>query len=343
MNRRSATTSDGWISHTRACRLAGEGVSLNGMSDESGDTIGGTIRTMRNSATLALLLALQASGCAFVENAATVVFGDDNLPSVEQNALMTVDEVNEALNNTSVEGGIALNVSRDATWADLRNTLCNAATYADIDGPKLVFDRSSGQPNIPRLDLIVEVDNPSGDIPCTLGGIHISVIVEFLPFTADQATSVRDQLNNDVSALEESILQMRFRFDALGLMVGDADDETVRNSRNELLEHFHVELTDPSIAQNDATPFDDQRYNLVPFFLLNTIGPGSPQRFDLHEDHPVTRSLKDAVLSPNNQVLTLSLDTRLAADQLERLPIDQSGLAVDFQFEVVISVLDSLI
>ncbi len=288
------------------------------------------------------VVALSFGGCAFVESATELTFSEDSLPAVEEHALMTVSEINEQLESSSSSAGVSLTVSESSTWADLRDTLCNAAAYGGLDGPKLVFDRTPSVPNLTNLELVVEVDHPGGDAPCTLGGIHISVMVDFIPFTTDQAQNVRDSLNTDVEELEDAILQMRFRFDALGLMVGDRSDESIVNDRNELLDHFLVELSDETIEEDEATPFPDAALDLVPFFLLRTIQPNNPQRFELPKAHPVTASLIDAIVNPGSKALKLHLDTRIDPTQLERIPVDNSGIAIDFQFEVVISVLNSI-
>ena len=102
-------------------------------------------------------------------------------------------------------------------------------------------------------------------------------------------------------------------------------------------------LASPTVSDNPDTPFDESIFELVPFFLLDTISPETPQRFELDPDSPITDEVKDRIANPPLHATNISLQVQahltLALDVLGGTALNGSGVRIDLQPEIVINAL----
>ena len=297
---------------------------------------------------LILLMALLTSGCAFIESAAEITVGEPDIAAVEIESTVSLDQVNQALlGNLSEEQKIAaeslgLAFDSGATLLDLRSRLCELWKFGFYARPRLDIELTpEDDPNLKgvkvRLEVPIAADAPVA--ACLETGFTVRAIVEFVPWTAEQAAQVKEQLNTDLADLGDAIVQVRFAFSRLDFMRGE---EAIPS---DLLEDFAIILI-ADVEDDPTTPYDDSRLSIVPFFLLDTISEETPQRFELDPDSLVTQSIKQTILEPPsaNDELAMGVEAFVAfrESELNSTPIDKSGFVFKMQPEITINVLKVL-
>jgi hypothetical protein len=284
------------------------------------------------------------AGCVFVVGAAVIPFGAEaGIPGVQEDATLSVANLNAALQaafNVDPLLFEQFEMATTATYADLRSVMC-AVVEADLmDEPRLDVNLTPTEiaPNIKsvflRLEVVVE-----GGVECLKGGLRSELRVGFIPFTAEQAESLKKKLNQDLSDLADAIVQIRFLIKEVHFQRNTGSGPVVAN---EVLADFYIAIVEPSIPNDPATPFVDGWLEIVPFFLLNTISPTTPQRFELDPDSPVTQAIKGVLLTPPTDgsppmVLIVEASAELLPDQLALTPVTDSGIKLDAQPEIVIN------
>ena len=145
---------------------------------------------------LILLMALLTSGCAFIESAAEITVGEPDIAAVEIESTVSLDQVNQALlGNLSEEQKIAaeslgLAFDSGATLLDLRSRLCELWKFGFYARPRLDIELTpKDDPNLKgvkvRLEVPIAADAPVA--ACLETGFTARAIVEFVPWTAEQA------------------------------------------------------------------------------------------------------------------------------------------------------------
>ena len=164
--------------------------------------------------------------------------------------------------------------------------------------------------------------------------------MDFAPWTVEQASQIREQLNTDLEKLEDAIVQIRFEFKRAEF-IRDENGQSVRS--NEALENFSLLLGDPTIVDDPETTRDESRFELVPFFLLDSITPETPQRFELDPDSEVTATVRAQIINPpsNPESMTLRVEAviELKNSSIESTKLEGSGVGLHLQPEIVINAL----
>ena len=300
-------------------------------------------------------------GCALVEAAAELPFGAEaGIPGVSQTVTMDIDRVNAVLRQVSgldEQSFQTLALPSEATFADLRDLLCEMVVNGFIDEPRLELEElnETGTPEPPRDStdeeptdppegsnvrgsrLLLALETPDGG-SCNEGTVKVELSVDFVPFTAEQAASLKEKLNQDITQLADAIVQVRF---LIRNIFFQRDVGTGPAPAPEMLSSFYIAIADPSIPDDPDTPFEDGWLELVPFFLLSTISEETPQRFELDPDSPVTQGIKDVILDPppagDPAVLQVEAGLTIDSAQLEATPLRNSGIVLDVQPEIVIN------
>ena len=295
-----------------------------------------------------MFLVLISSGCAFIESAAEITVGDPDIAAIEIESTVSLDQVNQALlGNLSEEQkiaaeGLGLAFDSGATLLDLRSRLCELWKFGFYARPRLDVEiAKEDDPNLKNVKVRLEVPI-ADDAPvsaCLETGFTARAIVEFVPWTVEQAAQVKDQLNTDLADLADAIVQVRFAFSRLDFMRGD---EAITS---ELLEDFAIILT-ADVEDDPTSIFHEGRLSIVPFFLLDTISEETPQRFELDPDSLVTQSIKQTILEPPaaDDDLAMGVEAFVAfrESELFNTPIDASGFVFKMQPEITINVLKVL-
>jgi len=297
------------------------------------------------------------AGCAFVESATELTYGEGTLPHIEQTSPLSSDLINSALFTLGPnleqflpsDAGIelpdlnSLELPLQATWQDVRGVICEAHALGWLDEPAIAVSLApelSGIDNIERVMLAIGVfsnDDIEADEACLDGRVKWRWEVDFIPFTESQAQTIRDNLGSSLGDLKDAIVQLRFAFDRLGFQVVN-DGETT--NANHLLSDFQLILSDPRISDQEDTPYHDGEFTLIPHFLLNTIEPGSPQRFELDPDSPVTESVKRALLDWEDiKPLRIISEGTLDSEMLGTIPLAGTQVTIALQPEVTFSIL----
>ena len=293
-------------------------------------------------------------GCAFVESAAEVTVGAPDVPQVETEARLTVERVNAALRAGFDENSPDLPeviyesalLHDGASWEDVRLVLCDAVKLGLLPLPRIDVvledgEASSSTENVKAAVLRLEIPVPNREmIECYRNPLRAVALVDFVPFTSEQAKQVEEQLKGKAT-IDEVLVQIRFQFDRLAFERVEGGDVVTANGA---LQNFESVITDPLLSDDPETPFDEARFQLVPFFLLDSIGEETPQRFELDPDSPVTSSMRQAIAEttgsgPDARPLRIELVAELRATELPRTRVNGSGIVVRFQPEIVISVL----
>jgi hypothetical protein len=294
-----------------------------------------------------LLLTVGWSGCAFVESAAEITVGAPELPPIAIDVVLTYSQVNQSIMEglspqaKQVLEAAGLKLKTTSTWLDLRNTLCTLTEKEILEAPRIEIglDTPEGANNISSLVLLLEVITSSGE-SCKEATLASSAVLDFIPFTHAQAEKMNEQLNTDLASLKDAIKQIRFLFSRAEFvrMVNGKSE-----AANHVLTDFQLLLASPTVSDDPATPFNESAFELVPFFLLETISAETPQRFELDPDSPITDEVKERIANPPLHATNISLQVQanltLALDVLGGTALNGSGVKIDLQPEIVINAL----
>jgi hypothetical protein len=282
-----------------------------------------------------------ATGCAFIQSAATLIFGEPDIPAVSTQALLDVATLNAAIQQQLANLGVPPTVASqipllpaDATYADVRGTLCIFDQVAGTEPARVAVEVPVADPTSNIRKLYVELavvgpdgnpyqvgTYPAGSPACVEQPLKAAAFVEFVTFTAAQAEQIKKALNNqDFSDLKDAIKQIRFNFSQLHFQAGQFSNNCTSVSNcetggscingtcisaaarhNELLSDFELIMADPKLADDPETSYHDGEYALVPYFLLDTISQDTRQRFELDPDSSVTKSIKASVVDTSTE------------------------------------------
>lgn len=287
-------------------------------------------------------------GCAFIESAAEITVQEPDIQPLTFNTKVTLDQVNNALfqglpdEERILAESLGLLLPPGATYISLRSTLCELWKIGILPAPR-VDVTVSGQNDETLKSLVFRLEVPIGpDVPvatCLQTGFRAQALVEFMPWTPEQAAEVKAQLNTELSELRDAIVQIRFKFSQIDFLRGDTP------VTSQLIEDFSITLG-ADIPDDPTTVFDDGRLLLVPYFLLGTVSPETPQRFELDPDSPVTTHIQDSIMEPptGTEAKTLGVEALVSfkESELANMPIEASGFALTLQPEIVINVLEVL-
>ena len=305
--------------------------------------------TFHQARPLAIFLLLwgtvSTAGCAFIESAAEITVGEPDISMVDIQATVSLDQVNDAFvgsltpEQRAAADGLGLVFDSDATLLDLRSRLCELWKLGFYQRPRLDVELTpESNPNIRQLTFRLEVPI-AADAPvstCLETGFTARAIVDFVPWTADQAAEVKEQLNTDLSTLADAVIQIRFSFSQLGFM------SNAEPLPYDLVEDFAIVFT-ADIEDDPTTIYHEGRLSLIPFFLLDTVGEDTPQRFELDPDSPVTESIKQTILEPpsTDEDTSLGVEAFVAfrESELNNTPLDGCGFVVNMQPEITINAL----
>lgn len=283
-----------------------------------------------------------------MESAAEITVGAPDIPDFEIEVVVTASQINSALKEDmpaavatiAEQQGWLLNTK--ATWGDLRTSLCDLekAGYIPDAGLAISMDKpEEASDHLAKVTLTLSV---TGYEPgkCKEGRLMATASMDFAPWTVEQASQIREQLNTDLEKLEDAIVQIRFEFKRAEF-IRDENGQSVR--ANEVLEKFSLLLGDPTIVDDPETSRDESRFELVPFFLLDSITPQTPQRFELDPDSEVTATVRAQIIDPpsNPESMTLRVEAviELKTSSLVSTKLEGSGVGLHLQPEIVINAL----
>ena len=291
---------------------------------------------------------LLTASCAFVESAAEITVGAPDIPEFQIEVLVQHSQVNKALTESLPADAIALAEAQGwlmkptATWLELRNTLCQLEKAGWLKSAKLevTMDKpSTASDHISQVTLELSVVGaPLGK--CTRGRLRAVAYLDFAPFSIAQAEQIREQLNTELDDLEDAIIQIRFMFERTELV---RQQGGITVGANDRLQHFMLRLGAPNLEDDPETPNDESSFELVPFFLLDTISPETPQRFELDPDAAVTAEVRNQILNPPKRAADMTLRVEAIVELKDELLgatlLNGSGIALKLQPEIVINAL----
>ncbi len=264
-------------------------------------------------------LALGLSGCGLLDAATDVPFGAGAIPRIEQPlAWPDPDDLVESPDPAPTGYPESLD---GATLAHLVGAMATAGRCQAIT-------ESDGNGVLTNLRTTMTACGLAGrctsTCPADFEGLRVEIEADLELISAADAAKIKGRL---ASADASSIVQVRLRFFELGPYEGASDDPVRVSDR---LSAFTFGLRDSSGGALD----------LVDLHHLADIRPETPRRFDLDRRSPLTKRLKEAVLSGDAVRLGLHLEVRVPSPSLYQMRLRPAGVLIDVQPELVISVLD---
>ena len=278
----------------------------------------------------AFLAAALVSGCAFLESAGTLSFGEGEVDRLSEEVTFPNPDDFLDLSETEDIPGFPSSLAQ-GTFAHLAGALALNGECQRIEP----VERDDGQTSIENIEVRTTVCSEDDRCSSTCGdflGVVMETVVDVNLLDDAQVEEIKDQLSQLTTA---AIVQIRLQFHELQLF---QDEDGTRVVTNDLFGDFAMGMRDP----------DGNEVIIVEHRHLAAIDPETPQRFALPGRHPFTIKLKEDLLNKAKgtdlvgQPLqrTLFQRMRVPRSTLYDLRVSGAGLELDVQPEFVISVLE---
>lgn len=281
-----------------------------------------------------------ACGCAFLEGALEITFGEGKVPEIEIVALLpTLDQLGLELDPYEDTPGVPATLD-SLTLAHVRGAL-----------------RLAGQCSRSSRDAVVAADAPDDGTevqvhdcdparcpdacPAGATGVRVQVAFPARLVTADQATQLRDAL---AKVSPDSILQFRIKAWALDVIApgpGVTADAWAAAAEDAAAGPVPGERLTDAMSSMDLRAQDALGNSVVIIRRewLDSIAPDSPQRFDIDIDSGFCRQVKQQVLAGEAVDMAFVVDAVVPTERLYRFPLGAALVGLRAQPEFVISVL----
>ncbi len=274
---------------------------------------------------IAIAIAIAISGCAAVESAGELTFGEGKIARIEQEVLWPTTDELSGLNGDSEPADGFPSTLADGTLAHLAGALAaSGECHRTVESRDIQSNAISGV----YVSLTICADDDRCAAQCDGGflGMVLQVDVELVLADEKQLADVKDRFPPGVGT--DAIVQVRLQFHELEMFQNDR--EGAREFVTGRFHDFSMGITD------NVTP----EVPLVAERHLESITHETPQRFDIDGEAEFTERLKTSILAGEPTTVTLRQRMRVPREHLYDLRLDGAGTLIEMQPELVISIID---
>ena len=272
-----------------------------------------------------ILLVFLSSGCAFLESAFELTFGEGDIPPVEQSISLPSVEEMTGLTPEDTAGIPGFPTSLQyGTFAHLQGALTLTGECSkDIAIPDL---------NDPRIkEASIQVASCTLDPRCDsiCGPGYAGVVVESRVTLQIVDEALAAEVSANLSEVTpDAIVQIRLQISQLDVLFGSEQNPVSLTSR---LDDFQL------LFAND----EGDEVLVVKKRHIESIHPDTPQRFDVDGASLFTQKLKAAILAGQTADVTVIQRMRVRQPDLYEVQFDGARVEILMQPEFVISALEA--
>ena len=273
---------------------------------------------------ISLMLPFLLGACGIINSAAELLFGEGQLPRIEQdmlwpdpNELSGLDE--EEQNSTPgfpsdlSEGSLAHLVGALAAQGDCQRIV---ETEEDALSPQVKGARF-------QLTACGEDDRCAAECDDGFLGLKIESSIKMEIMSAEQAAEILQNLSEQSAGAVE---QIRFRFETIEFFQGlDAERSLINQYIDNYELYIGTESVEPELLLEQAEVYD-----------INS----APQRYELPRNEPLAEDIVSRIFARKSVVLELIQRFRIRRDYLYRCALDDAGVRQVLQPEVVINAIE---